>query len=71
MGSGGNGKGGGGEKVAKSLQATQYMVSSMARVRVRTQHMERANLGSEEGAARKERRSESCVIERSYLAARY
>jgi hypothetical protein len=42
MGSGADGKGGGGERVvAKSLQAKQYMVSSLARVRVRAQHMER------------------------------
>ncbi len=27
--------------MAKSLQSKQYMVSSLARVRVRTQHMER------------------------------
>ncbi len=41
MGSGGDGKGRGGGRVAKSLQSKQYMVSSLARVRVRTQHMER------------------------------
>ena len=41
MGSGDDGKGCGGGRVAKSLQSKQYMVSTLERMRVRTQHMAR------------------------------
>ncbi len=41
MGSGGDGKGRGDRRVAKSLQLKNYIGISLARVRVRTQHMER------------------------------
>ncbi len=48
MGSGSDGKGCGGGRVAKSLQSKQYMVSSLERMLVCTQHMARVLVVSED-----------------------